>query len=281
MKTTRKMICLGPAGAFSHQAAVWFSRELGLSLDFCFQNKNEDILPAIASDPEAVGVIAVENTTAGFVLPVVQAWREHYSVKGLPLKAGGERWLPIAHHLQVKPGSDLDKITVVMSHRQALAQCQRFISKSGWPTREVASTALAAAMAANDQSGQTAAIASVLAADLYGLHIAERNIQDNAKNRTHFILIGRTSPPPTGSDRTIVMFCLPNVAGALFRLLEPFASRNINLSHITSITEGDGERPSLFYTEIDCHLDSHPELAVKLKELTTELVVLGSFPKAD
>lgn len=286
MSLPRRMICLGPAGAFSHQAALQFASQepntiAHPDLDIVFATRNEDILPRITSDPEAVGVIAVENSTAGFVLPVVLSWLEHHHANCSPIIARGELWLPIEHNLLVKPGTKIANITSVLSHPQALAQSGSYLTTLGIQTKEVASTALAAQMARDDETGQTAAVASTLAGEIYGLKVAKAAIQNNKRNRTHFLLLGRTEQPPTGDDRTVLMFRLLNEAGSLERLLHSFSSRKINLSHIESIREGDGNRSSLFYVEADSHIASHDGLRDELVAKTTELIIMGSFPKAD
>jgi len=292
MNQSTKMVCLGPAGSFSHQAALQFTQPGSIIV---FADKNEDILPLITKNPEATGVIAVENTTAGFVLPVVRSWLEHYHANCspiracgelwlpiehcLPINAHGELWLPIEHCLLVKPGTALEKIRTVLSHPQAIAQCQKFLGRLGKQTAEVSSTSFAAETIAGDQSGQTAAIASILAAKLYDLAIIERGIQDQENNKTHFLLLGRGQTAPTGNDRTVLMFRLKNEPGSLEKFLGSFSRRKINLSCIESIREGDG-RAQLFYAEADCHADVDSDLRGELKANATELVIMGSFPKA-
>lgn len=280
MTTQQKMICLGPAGSFSHQAARQFAKTIKCDVDVDFVVKNEDILPAIAVDPEAIGVIAVENTTAGFVLPVVRSWLAHHHANCSPINACGELWLPIEHCLLAKPETMLGNINTIMSHPQAIAQCQKFLGPLKKQTKEVGSTSLAAELVSRDESDQTAAIASTLAAELYDLKIFERGIQDQKDNKTHFLLLGRDQTAQTENDRTVLMFRLVNKAGSLERLLNSFSRRQINLSCIESIREGNG-RSSLFYAEADCHIDGHDNLHDELMAKTTELVIMGSFPKAD
>jgi prephenate dehydratase len=191
----------------------------------------------------------------------------------------GELHLPIRHCLLVRPARHAPHITAVVSHPQALAQCRTFIEQQKISTRiPVASTAGAALMVAREEyDHRTAAIASELAAELNGLRVLHRDIQDSSDNATRFHLVGQQPMAPTGCDRTAIIFEVPNAPGSLAKVLQTMA--NVNLSSIHSVPLQRGEYA--FYCEFDQHRTTPAGARIMnaLTDVVTRLTVLGSFPQ--
>jgi chorismate mutase/prephenate dehydratase len=176
----------------------------------------------------------------------------------------------------------LTDIQEVYSHQQSLAQCRQWLSNTlpGIKCTAVSSNAEAARMAAADSS--KAAIAGEIAAELYGLNIIERNIEDEANNTTRFIVIGQQLPVSTGIDKTSILVSVGNQPGALHNILAPFAEYGISMTHIESRPSRQALWEYVFFIDIDGHReDSHVANALQaLQNNVKMLKVLGSYPKA-
>jgi chorismate mutase/prephenate dehydratase len=178
----------------------------------------------------------------------------------------------------------LEKITVVHSKDQALGQCRDWLRRNlpAVQLNEVHSTAEAVCVARDTPGG--AAVASRLAAELYGVPVLAAGIQDRSDNITRFLVLGKTVSAPLGNgrDKTSLVFSLDDKPGALLRALEPFSARGVNLSKIES-------RPSRrkawhYYFFIDCighWQDAAIQEAVAVLQKACPYVKwLGSYPNA-
>ena len=148
------------------------------------------------------------------------------------------------------------------------------------PLVDVASTALAAQMAAEDES--VAAISGEVAATLYGLKTVKQKIEDNPNNFTRFLVIGRNIPAPSAQDKTSVMFSVKDEPGILYSMLKPFSNRGINLSKIESRPMKKKAWEYVFFLDMDGHVQ-HPMVAEAIEELRgccQELRVLGSYSRS-
>ncbi len=274
-----KIIALGPKGSYGHEAAQIARRgmELGDETPICFVSTNVGILQAAESEAE-FAIIPVENSTYGDVVDVL-GYLARQSIK-YPLRIIGQVELPVRHCLMVRSENSIADLEVIMSHPQAIGQCSESIKRWGLKTEVSTSTAAAAKFVAENPDIKIGAIASELAASEYGLKVLERNVQTFEDNTTRFFVFGRPRRKlPTGNDKTVVIFRIPNQSGALIEALIPFASRNINMASIHSIALGGWSYG--FYVEIDGH-ERDPQVHEALHELvekTTEQWVLGSFPK--
>jgi len=148
------------------------------------------------------------------------------------------------------------------------------------PLVDVGSTALAAQMAAEDETA--AAIASEMAAGLYGLQVVREKIEDNPSNFTRFLVIGRRLPARSGRDKTSVMFSVRDEPGILYRMLEPFSKRGVNLSKIESRPMKTKAWEYIFFLDMEGHIEEENvrEAIEDLKQYCQFLKVLGSYPKA-
>ncbi|MEE8408594.1 MAG: prephenate dehydratase [Myxococcota bacterium] len=262
---------LGPEATFTHEAT---KRHFGLSARLNPRRTIPDVFADVEHGRCEYGVVPIENSTEG----VVNHTLDTFVASELGISA--EILLEVSHQLLTRSG-DLTGITKVYSHPQALAQCRGWLDSNlpGVAQVDVSSTARAAQLAGEDDGA--AAVASDLAASLYGLEIAASRLEDAHANLTRFLVIGRDAPAPTGVDRTSVMFALKDAPGILFRALEPFARSEINMSRIESRPSRRRAWDYLFFIDLDGHL-AEPRVAEAIAELETAcqfMKVLGSYPQ--
>jgi chorismate mutase/prephenate dehydratase len=170
----------------------------------------------------------------------------------------------------------------VYSHTQSLAQCQQWLSRNLPQAERVAvvSNAEAARLASRDR--RSAAIASRTAAALYGLHLLARNIEDDSKNTTRFVVIGVEDAAPSGRDKTSLVLSTRNVPGAVHDLLTPLARHGVSMTRLESRPARTGLWEYVFYVDIEGHRQE-PRVSRALTALarkTSFLKVLGSYPAA-
>lgn len=266
---------LGPEGTYT-QAAVY--KHFGLQVAARALTAIDEIFRDVESGAATYGVVPIENSTEGAIVSTLDL------LANTPLSICGEVWLPV-HHQLLSRGTRIDEIETIYSHPQSFAQCRRWLdAKLPKPLREpVASNGVAAKRVA-DNGGKCAAIASAAAGDLYGLQVLAANIEDDPNNTTRFLIIGRQNPESTGADRTSLVCSAPagGEAGALFRLLEPFASARINLSKIESRPSRRGLWDYNFFLDLEGHR-SDPAIAEALDAVRGRAAffkVLGSYPRA-
>jgi chorismate mutase/prephenate dehydratase len=270
LEAPQRVAYLGPAGTFSEQAAQRFFGSSAQGQP-CV-NVDEVFRSHLGGECE-FAVVPVENSTEGAVARNMDLLLAH------PVHICGEISLPVRHFL-LRQSPGLNGIRAVAAHPQALAQC------AGWlrqhlpdaELRSVASNAEGARLAAGDPT--LAAIASEQAAALYGLHVAARAIQDEAQNRTRFVVLGAVQPAPTGSDRTSLILSVPNRAGAVYELLKPLAAHGVSMSRFESRPARSGNWEYAFYIDIEGHQDE-PRVAAALAELQAACAMykcLGSYP---
>lgn len=264
---------LGPEGTFSHQAVV---RQFGTQIDRLPAGSMREVFTLTQQGKSHYGVVAVENTTEGAVAETFDALVES------ELSICGELMLEVTQCLLSASGRTQD-IRKLASHPQPLGQCRRWIQRNlpDADVVETASTAAAAQLAARDPS--VAAIASEVAAEVYGLHVLEREIEDSPGNTTRFLVIGRESPAPSGDDVTSAVFTIrKDESGALHRLLEPFARYGVNLNSIQSRPMKGKPWEYLFFVDVQGHAEDEP-VGKALREaagVAHSHKILGSYPRA-
>jgi chorismate mutase/prephenate dehydratase len=261
---------LGPEFSFSHQAARGrFGRSCGLSP----QASIPDVFGEVAGDRCQVGLVPIENSNQGSV------GSTHDLLFKTHLKVCGEVFLDVNHALMAA-GPDLDEIEVVYSHCQALDQCQGWLRRHlpGVTLEEDWSTAHAAQRAAGRIGA--AAIGWELAAERYGLQVLARGIQDYSDNCTRFLLVAENDCPPTGRDKTSLLFVVKHQPGSLHRALAALARQGLNLTFIGSRPIKDRPWEYVFAADVVGHRLAD-DLATALEEMGREvewLKVLGSYP---
>ncbi|GAB6068043.1 prephenate dehydratase [Methylothermus subterraneus] len=263
---------LGPEGTFTQQAAY---RHFGHAIEARPFPAIDEVFRAVASDACRFGVVPVENSTEGVVTHTLD------SFLNTSLRICGEVVLRIHHHLMSRC-QRLAEVEEIFSHQQSLAQCREWLDRfcPNVKRTAVSSNAEGARLAAIVPG--SAAIAGEVAAQLYGLTILERNIEDDPDNTTRFLIIGKQTVGPTGDDKTSLLVSTSNTPGALYRLLEPFAVHGISLSKIESRPSRRGMWDYVFFIDFEGHKDDPRVVkALALLEQRARMVKwLGSYPKA-
>jgi chorismate mutase/prephenate dehydratase len=264
----------GPEGTFTHLAA---RRQFGQLADLASLGSIAEVFAAVERRQIDLGVVPVENTTEGVVTQTFDSLAEH------EVSICGEVVLRISQQLLSLSGR-LEDVRRVVSHPQPLAQCRLWLDRHlpGSERVEAASTAVAARLAAAD--GSLAAIGSAIAGEVYGLRTIEAAIEDRRDNTTRFVVIGQLTPPASGNDLTSVLFTIrKDEAGALHRLLAPFAEQGLNLTSIQLRPIKGKPWEYLFFLDVEGHR-SDPRL-VKALEGAARVAhtqrILGSFPRAE
>ena len=261
---------LGPEATFAHRAArQYFGHRAG----FIPLAAIDEVFEAVERGHADFGVVPIENSTGGTVGHVLDLFVD------TDLVISGNIELRISHNLYSKSGR-MDKVKRIYSHPQAIAQSHGWI-RSHLPAAkviEVASTAEAARMAGREPAA--AAIAGKLAGCTYGLKPIAERIEDYHENFTRFLVIGKTKVGRTGHDRTSLLLSLKDEPGILFRALEPFALRTINLSKIESRPLKRKAWEYLFFIDVDGHVEDEQIAQVldEVKESCLFLKLLGSYP---
>jgi prephenate dehydratase/chorismate mutase/prephenate dehydratase len=219
------------------------------------------------------GLVPMDNSQAGSINETYDLFLRH----GLSLVA--EVAVPVDHCLLGFPGVELDELTEVLSHPQALAQCEEFLSSLSATTRADYDTAGAAKRIMRDGLRTTAAIASHRAAALYGLSVLAERIQTYPDNSTRFGVIAKRAEPLGVADKTSIVFGVGHVPGCLYRCLGAFAERHLNLTKLESRPRAGRPWEYVFYADIEAGADA-PAMVDALTELSEHATftrVLGSY----
>lgn len=262
---------LGPAYSYTNLAAV---NRFGSSAELIPAESIAAVFAAIGARQADLGVVPVENTTEGSVTLTLDLLID------TPLQIVGELMLPVRHALLSKSG-ERESIRKIISHQQSLGQCRAYLS-ANYPHCEqeaVASNSLAARMVATDPAA--AAIASAQAAAPYGLKVVADGIQDMAQNITRFLVIGREPAARSGTDKTTLIFAVPERVGALKQALTIFARNALNLSMIQSRPQRSRPWEYVFFVDLKGHREDPPmqHALETLKRKALFLKVLGSYPE--
>ncbi|WP_395459076.1 prephenate dehydratase [Azospirillum melinis] len=237
----------------------------------------EDAFSAVRDGRASLAMIPVENSIAGRVAD------NHYLLPEGGLHIIGEHFQRVNHQLLAPKGATLDSIQTVRSHIQALSQCQTAIRGLGLQAINHADTAGAAKEIAAMNDPRHAAIASSLAAEIYGLDILKSGIEDATHNTTRFLILAREPKlPAQGSCKTITTFVfrVRSVPAALYKALGGFATNGINMTKLESYMVGGHFTQTQFYADVEGHPDERP-LRLALEELdffAREVKILGVYP---
>jgi len=262
---------LGPQATFTHMACM---KRFGLLAEYVPLRGIGEVFTEVEKGKADYGVVPVENSTEGVVSHTLDMFVDS------DLKICGEILMEVAHHLLSKLG-EKGRIMTIYSHPHAIAQSRKWLEANmvGVALREVHSTAAAAELAAQDETA--AAIASELASRLYDLKVVASRIEDSPYNFTRFLIIGQSPCAVTGRDKTSILFTIRDRVGALYRMLEPFAKNQINLTKIESRPSRYRVWEYIFYVDFEGHAEDAPVKAA-LEGLQDECIflkVLGSYPK--
>ena len=272
LEAPMKVAFLGPKATFSHLAAM---QHFGLSAELVPQKAIPAVFEEVAKGRALYGLVPVENSTEGVISHTLDMFMESN------LKINAEVLLEVSHYLLSRTGR-IEDVKKVYSHPQPLAQCRQWLQDNlpNVPLVDVASTTLAAQIVSEDY--HAAAIASQYAASLYDLKMVRERIEDQVNNFTRFLVIGATQPPPSGDDKTSLMFAVKDAPGILYHMLEPFAKRGINLSKIESRPMKKKAWEYIFFLDLAGHLAEPPiaDAVEELKGYCQFVKVLGSYPRA-
>ena len=270
-----KIGVLGPRGTYSELAARSYFKDRG---EFVFYPMITDVAKAVEHDEVQAGVIPVESLREGTVGEALDAlaWTD--------VRVQAEIVLPISHSLLGVGGTTLEKITQVLSHPQALAQCRDFLREKlpNAELIEMASTAKAAEQVGKLKQQHMAAIGPKELAKLYGLDVLVEEIQSGETNVTRFLCLGKRDERRTGNDKTsIVFYTDTDRPGILHEILGEFASRGINLTKIESRPSKKALGDYLFFIDFEGHReeDKIKKALNGVKKKTAMLKVVGSYPK--
>ena len=264
---------LGPEGSFSDQATRLRFGSSILSKPF---PSIPDVFKAVETDKCTYGVVPIENSSEGLVNSTLDMFLSS------DLNIYSEIYMRIELHL-IGFETDLNKIKKLYGIKIANQQCKNWIS-SNLPNVEIietSSTTRAAKMVSENKDG--VAIASRLAAELYGLSMIRESIEDLPNNTTRFLIIGKSQCLPTGNDKTSVVFSVADRPGSLYNALKPFFENNINLTKVESRPTRKNSWEYNFFIDFYGHEkeDHINKVLQELKDKTTFLKVIGSYPASE
>ncbi len=272
LEAPMRVAFLGPKATFSHLATM---QQFGLSAELVPQKSIPAVFEEVEKDRTLYGVVPVENSTEGVVSHTLDMFMES------ELKIRAEMLLEVSHFLLSRTGR-MEDIKKVYSHPQPLAQCRKWLEENlpHIPLVDVASTTMAAQIVSEDYSA--AAIASQYAASVYDLKVVRERIEDQVNNFTRFLIVGKKLADVSGDDKTSLMFAVKDEPGILYRMLEPFASRGVNLCKIESRPMKKKAWEYIFFLDLVGHI-SDPKVAAAVQELKGYcqfVKLLGSYPRA-
>ena len=272
-KQTVKVAFQGEKGAYSETAVYKFFGEAA-EVKPC--RDLAEAFESVDKQETKFGVVPVENSLEGSVNQTYDLFLKY------DLKVCGEVVIRVSHCLVANKGTTLKQVKTVYSHPQALAQCRNFLERSGWELIPTYDTAGSAKMLKEKNLKDAAAIASERAAELYGLKILAREIEDNPNNYTRFFVLSKQDSPMTGNDKTSIIFAAAHKPGSLYQALGEFAKRGISLTKIESRPTKQTPWEYNFYLDFEGHRsETHCIEALEaLKEYSAFVKILGSYPKA-
>ncbi len=272
---SRKIAFQGEPGAFSHAAAhALFPADEALPC-----TTFEDTIAAVQNGDAEFGVVPVENSLYGRITDI------YHLLPKSGLFITGEHFLRVEMNLLGVPGATLADIKAVQSLSVALGQCRKFISKHKLKTINGVDTAGSAREIAEKGDKSVGAIASLFAAEVYGLSVLAQNIEDAAHNTTRFLVISKQAAEPAagaGKVKTTFVFRVRNVPAALYKAMGGFATNGVNMTKLESYMLDGSFTATQFYADIEGHpSDRSVQLAFEeLKFFTDHFHVLGVYKAA-
>jgi chorismate mutase/prephenate dehydratase len=268
-----KVAFQGEIGAYSESAVYSF---FGSSVEVKPCETLSEVFESVKREETPYGVVPIENSIEGSVNQTYDLFLEY------DLKVCGEIILKIVHCLIAHPGTKLNQIKTVYSHPQALAQCRKFLEKLGCRLISTFDTAGSVKMIKEESLKDAGAIASQRAAEIYDMKVLAKEIGDTPNNYTRFFVLSKQDSPPSGQDKTSIIFSVKSVPGALYHILEEFAVRNINLTKIESRPTKRTPWEYNFYLDFEGHRNEEKcqEALKSIRDKTLFMKILGSYKAA-
>jgi len=263
---------LGPKATFTHQAALEY---FGFSAHYVPCPTIRDVFVEVESERADYGVVPVENTIEGVVNYTLDMFLES------DLQISGEVVIPINLHLLSNLES-ISEVRKVYSHKVALGQCRSWLEKNLPHAQliETESTARACEIVLEEEGA--GAVASEVASYTYHLNILAQNIQESTDNFTRFLVVSKRCMKPTGNDKTSLIFAVRDEPGALYKALEAFYLKGINLTKIESRPSKRRAWDYVFFVDLEGHKEEERvrEVLEELRKRTQMVKILGSYPRA-
>ncbi len=237
----------------------------------------EDAFQAVKEGKAKLAMIPIDNSVAGRVADI------HHLMPASNLHIIGEHFLPIHHQLLVVPGTTMSDLKSVHSHVHALGQCRKVIRAHKLNAVVAVDTAGAARELSEHRDKTQAAIASGLAAEIYGLEILQKDIEDESHNTTRFIILSKEQKDASAGNGPVVtsfVFRVRNVPAALYKAMGGFATNGVNMTKLESYQIEGQFNATQFYADIEGHpSDRNVKLAMEeLAFFTSYTKVLGTYP---
>lgn len=272
---TQRIAFQGELGAYSHEACVEARPDHEPLPCATF----EEVIEAVRSGAAALAMLPVENTTYGRVADM------HRLLPGSGLHIVDEAFVRVRICLMALPGTTLDQVNVARGHLVILPQCRSFLSKHNITAEAHADNAGAAAEIAQAKEAGAAALASRLAAEIYGLEVLATDIEDQDTNTTRFLIMSPDADMTRRGDTHMItsfVFRVRNIPAALYKAMGGFATNGVNMTKLESYMV-DGEfTATQFYADISGHPEdeSVQRAMEELSFFTSEIKVLGTYPAA-
>ena len=268
-----KILYQGNEGAYSQLAAIEIFPKANLISCKTF----EDCFQKCTNDESLRAIIPIENSIAGRVADI------QYLMNKYKLQIYAEHFHRVSHNLMAIPGIKIKDLKFVRSHSQAISQCQRLINEYKLEPIIAADTAGSAKYISENSLNNEAAIASTLAAKKYNLEVLKSNIEDDKKNITRFLFMGKKIEHPNFNKNenfiTSCIFKVKDKPAALYKCLGGFATNDVSLSKLESFSDQSSFEQYLFLCDIVGHIED-PKIQKSLEELgfhTISLEILGVY----
>ncbi|SFG65779.1 prephenate dehydratase [Algoriphagus hitonicola] len=262
-----KVAIQGIPGSFHHQVALL---EFGENCEIIPFSTFEPVAKAVAEEVADVAVMAIENSIAGAILP------NYDLIDRYELHIWDEFYLPISHQLMALPGQEIQALTEVRSHPMALLQCKQFLGQfPKLAQKDDIDTATVAKRIQDEKLSGTAAIASKIAADIYGLEILAEDIQTVKNNFTRFIILRKSPKRSEEANKASLKITIKNESGGLAKLLTMLADFGLNLSKIQSIPVM--EKPWEYSFFIDAVFENREQYKSAMEQVKSDFGDLKIF----
>lgn len=261
----------GIHGAYSEQA---LRQHFGDAVEVRPCTEFNELFESLQGGKVDHAILPVENSVAGSVNGAYELLLEY------DFRVQADIVLHVRHQLLAVPGTRIDSIRFVRSHPQALAQCERFLKRHKMQPIVWYDTAGSALDLSKDCAPHTAALASKLAADLYGLEVVEPDVEDMPFNFTRFFVLGHEDPSKGEYNKTSIVFATRNRPAALYDCLGEFARRGINITKLESRPRRNRPWEPVFYLDFEGYWQDEAcqEALMKLLQRASFVKMLGSYP---